>query len=44
MNFIYTSKLDVPPIIAVDVWKGRLIDVGSVDWQVDDQQFTIMCC
>jgi len=28
MRFIYTSKLDLPPIIAVEIWKGRLVDVG----------------
>ena len=31
MDFIYDNKLDVCPIIAVDVLKGRLTDVGSVD-------------
>ena len=31
MNFIYNNKLDVRPVIAVDVLKGRLTDVGSVD-------------
>ena len=28
MNFIYNSKLDLPPRIVVDFWKGRLVDVG----------------
>ena len=28
MNFIYNSKLDLPPLMAVDVWKDRLFDVG----------------
>jgi hypothetical protein len=28
MKLIYTNKLDLPPVIGVEVWKGRLIDVG----------------
>jgi hypothetical protein len=27
MEFIYTNKLDLLPII-VEVWKGRLVDLG----------------
>jgi hypothetical protein len=41
---MYTNKLDLPPVIAVEFWKGRLFDVGAVDWQVDDQGFTVECC
>ena len=39
MNFIYNKKLDVHPIIAVDVWEGRLVDVGGqlIDvWMTND--------
>jgi hypothetical protein len=28
MKFIYINKLDLLPIIAVEVWKGRLVDLG----------------
>ena len=28
MKFIYINKLDLSPIIVVEVWKGRLVDVG----------------
>jgi hypothetical protein len=31
MRFMYTNKLDLPPVIAVEFWKGRLFDVGAVD-------------
>ena len=31
MKFIYTNKLDLTPINAVEIWKGRLVDVG-VRW------------
>jgi hypothetical protein len=27
MKFIYTGMFDLLPIIAVEVWKGRLVDV-----------------
>ena len=29
MKFLYTNKLDLPPVIAVEVWKDRVFDVGG---------------
>ena len=43
MNFIYNNKLELPPVIVVDIWKGSLVDVG-VSWlTVDYQRFTVGC-
>jgi hypothetical protein len=28
MKFITYNKFDLPPVIAVVVWKGRVVDVG----------------
>jgi len=28
MKFIHNNKLYLPPVIAVEVWKCRLVDVG----------------
>ena len=27
-ELIYNNKLDLPPILALVVWKGKLVDVG----------------
>ena len=28
MQFIYSINSDLPPVIAMEVWKVRLVDVG----------------